>query len=110
MKSNKLLIFIVLSLPIFQLNGWGYTHGQDDCEKIKVSIVASDTSDGKPNGKIEIAFEKQSKFSAYLFSSDPTENQLEVKERIIENLKRGTYNLYIQVEKKCTKHFIVEIN
>src|ERR1700681_4720857 len=99
MKVNKLLIVIVLILPVFQLNGWDFLHYQDDCDRIKVSIKVTDTSADLANGKIEISSDGQKEFSAFLFSADPNENQLDVKEKAIKNIKRGTYNLYVKVEK-----------
>ncbi len=109
MKLNKLLIVIGLLLPAFQLNAWDCLIVQDDCDKIKISIKLTGTSEDKPNGKIEISFDEQKEFTVFLFSGDANENRLEIKEKTIENLKRGTYNLYVKIEKKCTKHFIVEI-
>lgn len=106
---SKLLAITVLIVSTLPVTGRSGPMREDDCEKINVSITISDATEGKQDGKIEIVFDKQRDFSVFLFASEPSENQLEVKEKTIENLKRGTYNLYVQVEKKCTKHFVVEI-
>lgn len=81
------------------------------CRDIEVTVKTQDTSEGQSNGEISLDYpDTKDSYTYFIFSGDEQANQLKGTGKKITNLKQGTYNLYVQNQDGCTKHFKLKIN
>lgn len=80
------------------------------CDEIQVTYKVKNTSDGQPNGEINLKFkdDKQT-YTSFLFSGDSKHNRLDITESKISELNAGDYTLIVRSKEGCTRQLTIRI-
>ena len=80
------------------------------CDEIQVSEKLIHTKGNAASGDIHLTFRnKQEEYTLFLFASEQSRNQLEVKSDKLVGLEKGDYTLFIQSKAGCNKQLKIKI-
>jgi hypothetical protein len=80
------------------------------CDEIQVTEKIIHPKDNSATGEIHLTFsDKGEEYTLFLFASEKSKNQLEIKSNKIVGLEKGEYTLFIQSKAGCNKKMKIKL-